>query len=130
MIYNFHTMTKKDLFVAHLQNQVINFGFIPLWRRKAFVKFCIKHKFIEKISGNHLTSYYANYNFQYTATFNKVEALFGGILFELYADLFKPKLKLCPTDYTIRRSVRVKKTIHRKNPIYTYIQVLSNWIIR
>ena len=49
MIYNFHTMTKKDLFVAHLQTQVINFGFIPLWRRKAFVKFCIKHKFIEKI---------------------------------------------------------------------------------
>lgn len=130
MIYNFHTMTKKDLFVAYLQNQVINFGFIPLWRRKAFAKFCIKHRFIEKISGDNLTNYYANYNFKYIATFNKVEALFGGTLFELYADLFKPKLKSCPTDYTIRRYVSVKKTIHRENPIYTYIVVLSNWIIR
>ena len=130
MLHNFHTMTAKDMFMARLQNQVIDFGFIPFWQRKAFAKFCMKHNLIEKISGDHLTSYYANYNFKYIATFNKVEALFGGMLFELYADLFKPKLKSYPTDYTVRRYVSVKKTIHRKHPLYTYIQVLSNWIIR
>lgn len=130
MICDFRTMTKKDMFLVRLRNPIINFGFIPRWRRKAFAKFCIKYKLIEKISGNHPTSYYVSHNFKYKATFHRVEKLFGGLLFELYADLFKSNAIVYPTVYTKRLFVSVEKTTHKNTSIYDYSQILSDWTVR
>lgn len=129
MLHNFCTMTEKDMFAARLQNLIINFGFIPRWHRKAFAKFCIKYKLIEKISGVHPTSYYVNHNFKYTATFHRVGGLFGGPLFELYADLFKSNILIHPTGYADRIPISIKKSTRRNTPIYDYSQILSDWTI-
>lgn len=68
MIYNFQTMTKKDLFKIKLTNETIHFGRISRWQLKNFIKFCKKYKLI---TPQEYRWYEANYSFSYISTVSR-----------------------------------------------------------
>lgn len=73
MKLDYRILTKKDLFIAKLKKEPIHFGFIPIWRLKEFVRFCIKYELITLRTENYVTVfdydyYQANYDFIYIYT--------------------------------------------------------------
>jgi len=122
---NFKNLNMKDIFKAKLSGEPLHFGFIPVWQRKKFAEACIKHNLIEKIPGNHPTSYKVNHVFAYKRTWHRTGWRYlPGILIELYADLFRQHTK-----YVGRETVVVK---HRDQDLsytgYNYVQVRSGWM--
>ena len=68
---NFHTITKKELFVAKLSNIEIDFGFIPKQERKEFVNFCKINKLVIPFPGGFTSEVYrANSKFRYEITYS------------------------------------------------------------
>lgn len=66
-------MTKKDLFKARLsgKNGVIDFGFIPRWDRRAFVRFCKDNKLVIPFPDGFANFVYkANDKFTYEITYS------------------------------------------------------------
>jgi len=122
---DFRKPSSKDFFKAKLSGEPLHFGFIPVWQRKVFAKFCIEHNLIEKIPGNHPTSYKVNHVFAYKRTWHrKGWPYFPHILIELYADLFD-----LHTKYIGRETVVVEHRDKDSNYTgYNYVQVRDGWL--
>ena len=69
---DFRTITNKDLFMSKLSGEPIHFGFIPVWRLGAFVRYCLKNEIITKRDPNNRRNpwYTAHYDFVYVATYS------------------------------------------------------------
>lgn len=80
--YDFRTMTEKDLFKARLSAKEIDFGFIPKWRRRKFVKFCKDNKLVIPCATG-----FANYVYTANSTFQYRLTQSTNTLFEWFADL-------------------------------------------
>lgn len=87
MIYDFRTMTKKDLFKAKLGNKVIDFGHVPTWRLRAFAKFCIKHGLIHQPTGYMHGAYKVIHEYKYTCIGSNVSHLPLGWAFILWHEI-------------------------------------------
>jgi hypothetical protein len=91
MLYKFQTMSDKDVFQARLKNEVIDFGFIPVWRFGRFVRFCKKHGLLYQPPTYFNGACLVKHNFRYVRTFSKVSHLPFGRLAEWLADFFYPR---------------------------------------
>ena len=87
MTYDFREMTEPDLFKARLANKVIDFGYIPMWRLRAFMKFCVKHRLIYQPDGYSHHSYKVEHEYKYICTGSKVSFLPFGWAFVLWHDI-------------------------------------------
>jgi len=104
-MYDFRKMSEKDVFQARLKHEVINFGFIPVWRFGRFVRFCKKHGLLYKpptyVSGAHLVKH----NFSYLRTFSNIGHLPLGKLSAWIADIFdSPVFAVDGRSYTCGKS--------------------------
>lgn len=88
MTYDFRKMNEKNLFQARLKHEVINFGFIPVWRIGRFVRFCKRNGLLYQPPTYMACAYLVKHNFSYVRTFSKVGHLPMGWLTEWIADIF------------------------------------------
>ena len=116
---------EQAAFKCRLSGEPLHFGLIPVWERKKFARFCIEKNLIEKIPGDHPTSYIVRHVFAYKRTWNRTSWRQPiGILLELWADLFNQH-----TRFIGRETIVVE---HRdRDPKYTgynYVQVRDGWL--
>ncbi len=118
MQYDFQTMHEKDVFQARLKNEVIDFGFIPVWRFGRFVRFCKKHELLYQPPTYFHCAYEVKHNFRYVRTFSKISHLPLGWLAEWLSDFFYP----CGKPYMkyARREVCIVKP-RGTRPGYRYV---------
>ncbi len=122
---NFKNPNVKDIFKARLRGEPLHFGFIPLWERKKFVKFCIAQNLIEKIPGCHATSYKVNHVFAYKGTLHKTAWRAPvGCLIELFADIFNISSNSIISCETIVVEHRGASPLYDR---FNYIQVREGW---
>lgn len=103
---DFQTMTKKDLFKARLsgKNGVMDFGFIPRWRRKEFVQFCKDNKLVIPFpNGFDEFVYKANSRFTYEITYS--DSFFWAWLVETITDYKDIKID---TRWTVYQKFTIK----------------------
>jgi len=109
-MYDFRNMSEKDVFKACLEHEVIDFGFIPMWRRKAFANFCIKHGLVYNPPTYVRNFYCVKHEYKYTILGSKVEHLPLGFLFAWFNEIFNPKQSKYVYEHDIhvrRRGTRV-----------------------
>ena len=88
MRVNFKTLDEKDLFKIFLQTDCVDFGFIPKWDRKLFLRFLMRNKFLVPFSENA-----PKWNcrclrkFSYTTTMSSIDGLPLADFFEWCADI-------------------------------------------
>ena len=80
-------MSKHDVFKAKLAHDVIPFGHVPAWQRKAFVKFCVENELIYKPDGWLEYFYKVRHKFTYLTYVSQVRHLPLGKLLEWLADI-------------------------------------------
>ena len=88
MKYDFTKMSKQDVFKAKLAHDMIPFDFIPYWRRKRFLKFCIENELITQPRDWLPYAYLVNHKFSYVTSFSKVRHLPFGKILEFISDIF------------------------------------------
>ena len=84
---DFREMSKQDVFKAKLANQVVNFGYVPRWRMKQFLKFCLQHKFLYHPSTYMDHAFCVEHNFIYRTTVGHIDHMPFGRLLIWVADL-------------------------------------------
>jgi hypothetical protein len=68
-------LVKKSLFKSKLSGEPIHFGFIPVWRLRKFVRFCLENKLIKQHDPNQINRWYkADVNFVYVTTYSHTTA--------------------------------------------------------
>lgn len=85
--YDFRKMSASDVFKAKLANETVHFGYIPRWRMKRFLRFCLQHKFLYHPPTYMEHAYLVNHNFFYRTTMTKLDHMPIGWLFTWVADL-------------------------------------------
>jgi len=127
MTYDFRKMTKLDMFKAKLANNVIDFGYIPMWRLKAFKNFCVKNELIYQPTGYWAGAYKVGHEYRYTFTGCKVSHLPLGWAFVLWHEItgYKNLFGSNPpqNDYVYVSDIHVKPRGYRPGFDYvTYYQ--------
>ena len=125
MQYDFQTMSEKNVFQARLKNEVIDFGFIPVWRFGRFVRFCKKHGLLYQPPTYIACAYLVKHNFKYVRTFSKISHLPLGKLATWVSDFFYPSHELFwpHMKYTWRESCLIQPRGVR--PGFTYVVATS-----
>ena len=80
-------MTDRDVFTARLANKVIDFGYIPMWGLRPFMKFCVKHELIYQPNGYSRSAYKVGHEYRYAYTGCTVSSLFFAWAFVLWHDI-------------------------------------------
>lgn len=120
MTYDFRKMDECDVFKAKLSHSVINFGFIPVWRMKRLLNFCLKHKLLYHPPSYFPGAFLVKHNFSYKFSGSTVAHLPFGTVMEWIADLFyKPELIAPLNGYVQRESILVKPRGTREG--FTYV---------
>lgn len=125
-MYDFQTMNEKDVFQARLKHEVIDFGFIPVWRFGRFVIFCKKHGLLYQPPTYMNYAYLVKHNFRYTRTFSKISHLPLGKLIVWIADFLHPRRGKVYSTYTWREGFTVKP--RRAKLGFTYVIATSQGI--
>jgi len=125
-MHDFRKMTAKDVFQARLAHEVLDFGFIPIWRIGRFVRFCKKHGLLYQPPTYMAGAYLVKHNFRYDRTFSKVSHLPLGWLAEWIADIFYAATPSWKFRYVLRQSCLVRPRGTR--PGYTYVIATSRGI--
>lgn len=62
-------LTKQKLFMSKLSGEPIHFGYIPIWRLRAFIRFCKENEIITAWPKDSMVKWHkTNYHFCYTIT--------------------------------------------------------------
>lgn len=125
-MHDFRKMNEKDVFQARLAHEVINFGFIPIWRIGRFVRFCKKHELLYHPPTYFESAYLVKHKFEYTRTFSKISHLPLGWLAEWIADIFYTDLPSWRFKYVDREECLVKPRGTR--PDFNYVVATSQGI--
>lgn len=123
MTYDFRKMTKRDIFKARLANNVIDFGYIPTWRLRAFKKFCVKHGLIHQPTDYVGGAYKVIHEYKYAYTGSNVSHLPLGWAFVLWHEIvgYKNLYGSNPpqNDYVYYSNIHVKP--HGTRPGFDYV---------
>ena len=105
MKYNFLKMNEKAVFDAKLRNEIVDFGFIPVWYMRRFLEFCIKHGFLYHPPTYREHAYLVKHKFKYNFSGSKVCHLPFGRTLEWIADAFYDSTERDPLrGYVLRHS--------------------------
>ena len=88
MKYDFRKMSAKDVFQAKLAYETVHFGYIPRWRMKRFLKFCLQHRFLYHPPTYRHDAFLVEHNFFYRTTVSRLDHMPIGHAFTWVADLF------------------------------------------
>lgn len=85
--YDFTKMSKQDVFKAKLAHDEIPFGHIPVWKRKAFLNFCVENELLHQPLGWMDFAYLVKHEFTYLTYVSQVRHLPLGRILEWLADV-------------------------------------------